>query len=562
MNLARITSTLFLLFSVVTAHPSPSLAQVGIEPDWSTSAKIAPNGRANPYEWDEPTLKEKIRLGKLHALNYPVKVTGLLLPARSSLTILNMGPSDPLFGFMKAILSLTKDFQNFNGFWDWLGLVPYPASDPHPYPMGVSVMERHGVQGATLSCAACHSSELFGKQIIGMTNRFPRANLFFSHGQTALKYTTPALFASMTGANHAELVMYRQARIRMCSIAAKAPAALGLDTSLAQVARSLAKRAPTLDAERTAINARNPRPSQLDTFVADSKPAVWWNVKYKNRWLSDGSVTTGNPIFTNFLWNEIGRGVDLPQLLEWLALNTDVVQDLTTAVFATEAPQFKDFFGENSIHIERAKRGEKLYIHSCAQCHGVYGKAWSLDATHFSAMKMKKPELSVVDTIEVRYPENTPITNVDTDSNRREGMQVLADSLNPLRFSQEHHIVIEKQNGYVPPPLVGIWARYPYLHNNSIPNLCALMTAPEQRPVTYYSGKAINKNTDYDLQCMGYPVGKLTPASWRNDPDHLFDTRKSGLSNQGHFEKIFTKNGQEKFSPDQKQDLIEYLKTL
>jgi len=48
--------------------------------------------------------------------------------------------------------------------------------------------------------------------------------------------------------------------------------------------------------------------------VADSKPAVWWGLKYKNRWLSDGSVVSGNPIFTNIIWNELVTLNDLTDL--------------------------------------------------------------------------------------------------------------------------------------------------------------------------------------------------------------------------------------------------------
>ena len=78
-------------------------------------------------------------------------------------------------------------------------------------------------------------------------------------------------------------------------------------------------------------------------------------LKYKTRWLSDGSIVSGNPIFTNFLWNEIGRGVDLQELEQWLKNNKKIVMELTTAVFATESPRWTDFFHADTINIVKAK---------------------------------------------------------------------------------------------------------------------------------------------------------------------------------------------------------------
>src|SRR5690606_5385765 len=122
--------------------------------------------------------------------------------------------------------------------------------------------------------------------------------------------------------------------------------------------------------------------------------------------------------------------------------------------------------------------------------------------------------------------------------------------------------VVEPQKGYVPPPLDGIWSRWPYFHNNSAPNLCAVLTPGNKRPVTYYAGPANNKKTDFDQECVGYPLGNKTPASWKQDKEYLYDTRKEGLSNKGHDERIFIKEGVEIYTKKEKLELIEFLKTL
>src|SRR5690606_10217377 len=224
----------------------------------------------------------------------------------------------------------------------------------------------------------------------------------------------------------------------------------------------------------------------LSFTVADSKPAVWWTVKYKNRWLSDGSVISGDPIITNILWNEIGRGADLVELKDWVYNNLDTIDELKTAVFESQAPRYTDFFSTEKFDLDTLRTGQMIFRSHCMRCHGDYLKAWEFE----DALNARLSHESL-STIEVRYPKQTRVVDVGTDAHRYRGMKSLERRLNPLEFSREFGIVIKAQKGYVPPPLVGIWARWPYFHNNSIPNLCALLTAGSERPQTYYAGPAI-----------------------------------------------------------------------
>ena len=246
-------------------------------------------------------------------------------------------------------------------------------------------------------------------------------------------------------------------------------------------------------------------------------------------------------------------------------VNGEIIQDLTTAVFATEAPKWRDFLGEHTIDIVRAKRGATTYAQNCAGCHGEVIKAWDLspiarENIRQESIRAGEPVPAIIDTIRVKYVEK--VKDVGTDPGRRQGMRALAEGLNPLAFSKNFGIVIEEQAGYVPPPLVGIWARFPYFHNNSIPNLCALTTPPAERPIVYHSGKALDPDRDFDRDCVGYPLNEKTPVAWTKSEEHRYDTRREGMSNSGHYDRIFTKDGVEKFSAEQKKDLIEFLKTL
>ena len=236
--------------------------------------------------------------------------------------------------------------------------------------------------------------------------------------------------------------------------------------------------------------------------------------------------------------------------------NTEKIKELTAAAFSTQAPMWTDFFEASTIDLASAKRGEKIFETSCAKCHGSYIKAWS----HENAEELN--EVDILATTQVNYHEQTPVKNVGTDPQRFQGMQHFSDRLNELKISKWMKTKVEPQKGYVPPPLVGIWARYPYFHNNSVPTLCALLSKVEERPKTFVQGPAIDKEADFDSECVGYPVGENIPKDWFKDKDALFNTSRPGLRNTGHTKMFLDKKGNELYSPSQKKDLITFLKTL
>ncbi len=546
-----------------------SPAWAALSPDWSEGALVPAAGRPNPYGLPEDVLPSAVERGRLHALQYPVTATEVLIPYRPIDGMLRSPFSLPLKAIFLTAIRWAGNLGSANDLFQWLGMQPYPLESdtgvykvPYPggkrptYPMGATLTTRDGALGFTISCAACHAGSLFGKRVLGLTTRFPRANRLFHQARWLTQAVPAPLFQATLFTTSSERRLYSRARSALRYVDSKLPQALGLDTSLAHTALSLARRAPDELASKEPRFASRPDPEPLATEPSESKPAVWWNLKYKNRWLSDGSLVSGNPIYTNFLWNEIGRGVDLPKLESWLDANGKVVEELTAAVFATEAPRFTDFFPADQFDLEAAKRGQKLFENHCVRCHGSYRKAWEQtgSASLSAADRLK--------TVEVSYHESTPVFDVGTDPYRAKGMSSLAKRLNPLGLSRRKGILVVPQEGYVPPPLVGVWARWPYFHNNSAPSLCAVLTRGEERPKTYFAGEAIDPKTDFDSGCNGYPLADTTPAAWKRDGEKYFDSKKRGLGNGGHDEGIFLTNGQELLSPDQKLDVIRFLQTL
>jgi mono/diheme cytochrome c family protein len=566
------------IISLIIIYPSLNLYSA----DWSSNATLpgepvceiihnhkvclTKENRKNIFNLEEDELEESVYQGAKHVLNYPVEVTRLKIPKDTMDKFFNSDTNSPLRKFIFKIAKKLTKFESLNDIFDWMGLHKYPEQRSQVgvnlipdmgtlqnYHMGVSEFTSHGSKSLSFSCAACHSSDLFGTKVIGLTNRFPKANETFILGKKVLSNTPSYMFKLMVGPTDADYQTFKIAKKAMEFVTTKKPLALGLDTSLAQVGLSLAMRGKD---EYASLNRqRRTRTNPLNTIPADSKPAVWWNLKYKTRWLSDGSIESGNPVHTNFLWNEIGRGVNLRELERWLLTNKKKVTELTSYVFNTEAPKFDNYF-PNRIRISKAKAGEKLFLKNCKGCHGIYKKGWSQPNSEQLSYK------ELLETSEVWYHKKTKIVDVGTDSHRHEGMKYFARDLNRLKISKTIGAVVTPQTGYVPPPLVGIWARWPYFHNNSVPSLYDVLTPSAYRPKTYVAVPAQSRTIDFDMERNGYPKPSFIREPYKTDDDYRFDTRIKGLSNKGHSKMMKDKFGNPKFNHSQKLDLIEFLRTL
>lgn len=538
-------------------------------PLWDKDYEVQ-SPRENIYNLPESQFEQVVLEGRRHALFYPVSVTGLMIPYGPLKTFFESDANDPVRKLLYDLAKVVSPFKNMDEVFNWLGLHKFPVSyqpeNPNvlplltqkekELPMGATLLQTNEGIGMTFGCATCHSSNLFGVKVLGLTNRFPRANEFFRRGSQLAPYVNSFVFREMLNSTEGERLMLVRSKKNLKYVGVKSPVSVGLDTSLAQVGLSLAKRNQDPYATKTDLSHRFPRKNKLETMVADSKPMVWWNLKYKNRWLSDGSIVSGNPVITNFLWNELGRGTDLKELEKWMAENKKTIESLTAAVFATKPPRYEKFFGLDSIDIEKAKRGQTHFIQSCQKCHGTYEKGWDQVNSHL----LTKEQL--LQNYKVTYHTKTPVKDVGTDPGRYLGMREFSEDLNRLAISKNLGTVVEPQKGYVPPPLDGIWSRWPYFHNNSAPNLCAVLTPGERRPKSYFAGPALDKKRDFDQDCVGYPLGSNTPETWKTDPEYFFDSSKEGLSNRGHDQRIFVIGGVEIYSKEQKLELIEFLKTL
>jgi len=111
----------------------------------------------------------------------------------------------------------------------------------------------------------------------------------------------------------------------------------------------------------------------------------------------------------------------------------------------------------------------------------------------------------------------------------------------------DHPARLEPFNGYIAPPLDGIWATAPYLHNGSVPTLEALLNSTK-RP-TYWSRDFANPT--YDYSALGWVFKKHDKPGEINS----YNTEIPGYSNSGHY-------FGDRLSPEERRAVLEYLKTL
>jgi hypothetical protein len=249
-----------------------------------------------------------------------------------------------------------------------------------------------------------------------------------------------------------------------------------------------------------------------------------------------------------------------------------------------------------------ASKGAKLYEDNCQECHRP-------PVTKFEPPAANQPRppaspnpayFNFTDTKEwrtngdgqwVRIIENVKISHVGTDPAQAADMMDRTVALPPHLgidkngFADALKVVVEKTVNYIydrkdPPlnkkerdtfdgnmpnevraqlaykvrPLNGVWATPPYLHNGSVPNIYLLLSPVGDRPREFYLG-----HREYDPVNLGYKYEPLKNG-------FFFETRLRGNSNEGHEFNDKPKGTKGKvgrtLSPDERREIIEFLKTL
>jgi len=280
-------------------------------------------------------------------------------------------------------------------------------------------------------------------------------------------------------------------------------------------------------------NAKHPRPEQL-TPAATKVPALWgFEEKRQVGLFFDGLGATD-------------------QSVGWVAMTELVAgQTATNAkAYVKRWVEVEELFGDllppkylRVIDQELANRGSGVFQDNCRRCHGSYER----DEHGLPLFQPpKKISIDIVDTDRDRL--NFSVERLDAAIEASEMADLIG--LNP-----------DYRPGYYAHRLEGIWARFPYLHNASVPSLAALLTPPEERPM-FFDLHGAGEAERFNERIVGLdapPRDSIAEQRLKDRADDgardVYDVRRLGQSNRGH-----------SFGtglPDKdKQALIEYLKTL
>lgn len=260
----------------------------------------------------------------------------------------------------------------------------------------------------------------------------------------------------------------------------------------------------------------NRSPASMVHHDMDAPP--WWHFHRKHHIYIDGFAEKGHKGLMQFM---LVRENGPEKFREW---ESDF-RDVYAFIEALRPPKYP-------LPIDQAKseRGRIVFNKNCASCHGTYG-----DGSEFPNIHV---DIDDIKTDRVRYDALTPAHR------SHYGASWFADM-----GEQE---TLAEVDGYVAPPLDGIWASAPYLHNGSVPTLWHLLH-PNERPVVWR-----RTSLAPDTQRVGFQVEEMDKVPNRlnsYDKKLYFDTRAFGKSSTGH-------DYPARLSNEEKQDLLEYLKTL
>ena len=183
------------------------------------------------------------------------------------------------------------------------------------------------------------------------------------------------------------------------------------------------------------------------------------------------------------------------------------------------------------INEEIAKQGEPIFEENCASCHGTYGAQWTY------------PEI-IVPLEEVGVDEQMAVRMYEAE--------LFHDWVERSFFGQRSSATPEL--GYVAPPLDGIWATAPYLHNGAVPTLEALLNSNARPKCWTWS----YDSRDYDQDTLGWIFQESECHETIESADErtrVYDTQQPGYGNQGH-------TYGDTLSDEDRTALLEYLKTL
>jgi len=376
-----------------------------------------------------------------------------------------------------------------------------------PYDLNATV-DDNGVELVVSNCLVCHGGHFDGELVIGLGNAFAD---FSSNPMRAIESV------GLLVEDGAPAAAWQRWADRIAAIAPY----MVTDTVGVNPAPNLTM---ALMAHRDPETLRWFESPQLTPPPREPLPTAvppWWRMQKKNAMFYHGG----------------GRGDQVPYMMLKSLVCTDELEEAriidgwfthVRAYIATLQPPDWPY----AIDASLAAAGKPVFEQNCVACHGSYEDDWTY------------PNLLI------------GLEQVGTDS--AYALQAIEAERFIRWFNGSFYgkdAQAQPGPGYVAPPLDAVWATAPYLHNDSVPSIAALLDS-RLRP-TYWRHLAQSK--EYDVDALGWhhevlDYGKEGAAD-AEEARSIYDTTRLGYGNAGH-------TFGDALSDAERRALIEYLKTL
>lgn len=237
-----------------------------------------------------------------------------------------------------------------------------------------------------------------------------------------------------------------------------------------------------------------PDPTQDGMNIPLDTPAFW--LAHRKKYLyCDGFIQKSHRTIMQFSFAHSLTG---KKIRGW----EDDYKSVLAWIESVRAPKFS-----GTINAKLAEDGSKVFNTHCARCHGKYGA-------------------------EKSYPERLiGIKVVGTDAVRSTLSLDFKKHLGRGWIGDYGKVKLQLRTAYVPPPLDGVWATAPYLHNGSVPTLWHMLN-PDERPAVW-----LRTEDGYDRKRLGLEVKEFDtlPDSAKTLQERrlYYQTQLRGLSNEG-----------------------------
>ena len=357
------------------------------------------------------------------------------------------------------------------------------------------------------NCMQCHAQVFEGKLVMGMGNSFAD----FTMGQKL----NPQAYAMLESFLKRGSPQKYEASKSFLQIAK----AIGPHLSTAVRGVNAADRlAGVLAAHRDPVSFKWNDTAQMEipAEVIPSDVPAWWLLKKKHAMFYNGF---GRGDFGKFLM--ASNLLTVNDTAESREVDSHF-NDVLSYIYSLQPPKYP-----KPINTKLAKEGAIVYTTNCSKCHGKYGADQSYP-------NLLIPE-AVVQTDSMLFKSNYQNPQ-------------FVNWFNSSWFAQSDHPArLEPFNGYIAPPLDGIWATAPYLHNGSVPTLEGVLNS-KLRPA-YWQRNFDNPEYDYEKLSWHFSAAGTAQGNL------VYNTSLPGYGNYGHY-------FGDKLTDKERKAVVEYMKTL